>query len=92
MEPPKEFNEVCRRFHQDIAIGSDSIERLIQAALIGLDPNVQGVAKKYLRNLLASDPSSASLQSMWWQTPTSIFFAKDEDLLNFLKVLETILA
>ncbi len=85
MNIPKEFNLLCRQFHQDVGLVFKSLDEMADFAVQVLNASQREVSKTFIDDLLTQPDST--LQEVWWKTPADIFFRKDVALRDFLGLI-----
>jgi hypothetical protein len=65
MNEPREFQEFCRRFHQDAFRIVPGVPASIAAALKSLDDRQRKVLKDFLFDLIEKDSSGTEMKRLW---------------------------
>jgi hypothetical protein len=82
---PDAFNELCRHFHQDMALVDKSPEDAIASAVRSLNEEQKYVLRQFLDKLLEAPNALQQGRRAWRRSPAEIYFRKGEDLLAFLR-------
>ena len=87
MQIPREFNDMCYHFHQDVGLLGFSGEKIIGNAVNSLTPEQRDTVRRFLDELLNGQHDAAEIKKVWWDSPAEIYPLNEEGLLQLLKML-----
>jgi hypothetical protein len=87
MDIPKEFNDFCRGFHQDIGILHPTLDGVIRASLAQFSEDRKLVLKAFLADLLSSSASDLDLEKMWNASPADFFIERPADIRKVFQIV-----
>jgi hypothetical protein len=73
MNEPREFQDFCRRFHQDAFRIAPGLPASIAAALKSFDDRQREVLKDFLFDLVNKDNSGTELKRFWKKNNSNFF-------------------
>ena len=73
MNEPHEFQDFCRRFHQDAFRIAPGLPEAIAAALKSFDDRQRKVLKDFLFDLIDRDNSGTELKRLWKKNNSDFF-------------------
>lgn len=80
MKIPQVFNDVSRRFCQDIDVIISTEDELVTFALEGAKKSDLPVLKVFLDNLLSGETADDELQRIWYASRAEIYFQNVDHL------------
>jgi hypothetical protein len=85
MSEPREFQDFCRRFHQDAFRIAPGLPEAIAAALKSFDDRQRKVLKDFLFDLINSDNSGTKLKSLWRKNNSDFFLRGAKGATGFFR-------
>ncbi|HEV7877146.1 hypothetical protein [Bradyrhizobium sp.] len=82
---PDEFTHLVHRFYQGSEAGISTMEQWVALAVRGLNQQQQAVIKRFLRDLLARNPSDAELRRIWEDTGPNYDFEDIRGVLTLIR-------
>ena len=80
MKIPQVFNDVSRRFCQDVGVLVSTEDDLVAFALEGASKSDWPALKVFLDSLLSSKIANEELQRIWYASPAEIYFQNVDHL------------
>jgi hypothetical protein len=88
MTIPEQFKDLCRQFQAASLSYHGSVEPMIASALLGIGDKKRIAVRRYLQDLLDGQQDLRTINAVWRESPADFFFANDEELLAFLKLVQ----
>jgi hypothetical protein len=85
MPVPDEFTHLVHRFYQGSESEISTMEQWVALALRGLNQRQQIIIKRFLRDLLARNPSDAELQRIWQHAGPDYDFENIRGVLTLIR-------
>jgi hypothetical protein len=83
MNEPREFQDFCRRFHQDAF--RTAVPEAIAAALKSFDDRQRKVLKDFLSDLINKDNSGTELKRLWKENNSDFFLRGAKGATKFFR-------
>ncbi|MBU1212967.1 MAG: hypothetical protein KJ587_17105 [Alphaproteobacteria bacterium] len=92
MKIPKEINDVCRNFHQDIHLHTKTLDDMVEFATNGIGDTERKIVAAYLDEILSDRFSDDDLKDIWYKTPADVYFPEGGHLRQLLEKMREALS
>ncbi len=84
IDPPRAFNEMLRRFHQDVEKECPTLDALATFAVRGLRGEDQDVVVRFLEEMLSGSHSGGELVALLRRSPADIYLSDARQVVELL--------